>query len=90
MLLDLHGLPDDYSRVRAQILGSPVVPNFPSTCSTLLSVSSKHITYTTFILNCFLYFNLFIAKLKINFEFQFEPYTVIMLVSIFLILLPLL
>ena len=44
MLLGLHGLLDDYSHVRDQILGSPVVPNFTSTYSTLLRVPSKHIT----------------------------------------------
>ncbi|XP_068493775.1 uncharacterized protein [Phaseolus vulgaris] len=42
MLLGLHGLPDDYSHVRDQILGSPIVPNFTSTCSTLLRVPGKH------------------------------------------------
>jgi len=44
MLLGLHGLPDDYSHVRDQILGSPIVPNFTSTCSTLLCVLGKHTT----------------------------------------------
>jgi len=43
MLLGLHGLPDDYSHVCDQILGSPVVPNFTSTCSTLLCVPGKYI-----------------------------------------------
>ncbi|XP_068480796.1 uncharacterized protein [Phaseolus vulgaris] len=38
MLLGLHGLPDDYSQVRDQILGSPIVPNFTFTCFTLLRV----------------------------------------------------
>jgi len=47
MLLGLHGLPDDYSHVRDQILGSPIVPNFTSTCSTLLRVSGKHTTELT-------------------------------------------
>ena len=42
MLLGLHGLPADYSHVRNQILGSPIVPNFTSTCSTLLRVPGKH------------------------------------------------
>ena len=44
MLLGLHGLPADYSHVRNQILGSPIVPNFTSTCSTLLCVLGKHTT----------------------------------------------
>jgi len=47
MLLGLHGLPDDYSHVRDQILGSPIVSNFTSTCSTLLRVSGKHTTDIT-------------------------------------------
>ena len=47
MLLGLHGLPDDYSHVRDQILGSPIVPNFTSTCSTLLRVPGKHTTDIT-------------------------------------------
>jgi len=47
MLLGLHGLPDDYSHVRDQILGSPILPNFTSTCSTLLRVSGKHTTDIT-------------------------------------------
>jgi len=38
MLLALHELPGDYSHVRDQILGSPVVPTFTSPCSTLLHV----------------------------------------------------
>jgi len=38
----------------------------------------------------FLYFNLFLMKLKIKLEFQFESYAVIMLVNIFVILLTLL
>jgi len=38
MLLALHGLPDDYAHVRNQILGSPIVLNFTSTCSTLIYV----------------------------------------------------
>jgi len=44
MLLGTHGLPDDYSHVCDQMLGSPVIPNFTFTCSTLLCVSGKHIT----------------------------------------------
>ena len=40
MLLGLHGLSYDYSYVRDQILGSLIVPNFTSTCSTLLRVPS--------------------------------------------------
>jgi len=47
MLLGLHGLPDDYSHVRDQILRSPIVPNFTSTCSTLLRVPGKHTTDIT-------------------------------------------
>ena len=43
----LHGLPDDYSLVRDQILGSPIVPNFNSTCSTLLRMPGKHTTDIT-------------------------------------------
>jgi len=42
MLLGLHGLPDDYSHVRDQILGSPIVPSFTSICSILLCMPSKH------------------------------------------------
>jgi len=49
MLLGLHGLPDDYSNVRDQILGSPIVPNFTFTCSTLLRVPGKP---TTAIIGC--------------------------------------
>ena len=44
MLLALHGLLDDYSHVRDWILGSPVVPNFTSICSTLLLVLVKPTT----------------------------------------------
>jgi len=44
MLLGLLGLLGDYSHVHDQILGSLVVPNFTSTCSTLLRVPGKHIT----------------------------------------------
>jgi len=44
MLLALYGLPDDYSHVRDQILRSPVVSNFTSTCSILLRMSRKEIT----------------------------------------------
>ena len=47
MLLGLHGLPDDYSQVRDQILGSPIVPNFTFTCFTLLRVPGKHTTDIT-------------------------------------------
>ena len=47
MILGLHGLPDDYSHVSDQILGSPIVPNFISTCSTLLCVPGKHTTDIT-------------------------------------------
>jgi len=47
MLLGLHGLFYDYSHVRDQILGSPIMPNFTSTCSTFLRVSGKHITDIT-------------------------------------------
>jgi len=36
MVMMLHGLPEKYSHVRDQILGSTVIPNFTSTCSTLL------------------------------------------------------
>ena len=43
MLLSLHGLPDDYSHIRDQILGFPIKPNFTSSCSTVLHVSGKHI-----------------------------------------------
>jgi len=42
MLLGLYGLPNDYSHVHDQILGSPIVPNFTSTCSTLVRVPGKH------------------------------------------------
>jgi len=45
MLLVLHGLLDDYDP-RDQILGSPILPNFTSTCSNLLRVPSKHTTNT--------------------------------------------
>jgi len=41
MLLALHGLSDDSSHVRDQILESPVMPTFTSTCSTLLCLSGK-------------------------------------------------
>ena len=47
MLLGLHGLSDDYSHVRDRILGSPIVPNFTSICSTLLRVLGKHTTDIT-------------------------------------------
>ena len=51
ILLDLHGLPDDYSHVHDKILGSPVVLDFTSSCSTLLCVSGKHITNIPFVLD---------------------------------------
>jgi len=51
MLLGLHGLPDDYTHVRDQIFGSPVVPKSTSTCSTLLRVLSKHTTDTSLPVN---------------------------------------
>jgi len=35
MVLTLHELANKYSHVRDQILGSPITPNFTSTCSTL-------------------------------------------------------
>jgi len=38
MVVMLHGLAEKYSHVRDQILGSTVIPNFTSTCSTLLRV----------------------------------------------------
>jgi len=44
MLLALQGLPDDYTHVREQILGSPIMPNFTYTCCTILRVPSKHTT----------------------------------------------
>jgi len=47
MLLGLHDLPNDYSHVRDQILRSPIMPNFTSTCSTLMCVPSKHTTDIT-------------------------------------------
>jgi len=46
MLFGLHGLPDDYSHVRNQTLGSLIMPNFTS-CSTLLCVPGKHTTNIT-------------------------------------------
>jgi len=39
--LAIHGLPDDYSHICDQILGSLVVPTFNFTCSTLLRVPGK-------------------------------------------------
>ena len=42
LLLGLHGLPGDYSHVCDQIVGSPIVPNFTSACSTLLRLPGKH------------------------------------------------
>jgi len=47
MLLGLHGLPDDYSHVHDQILGSSIESNLTSTCSTLLRVPCKHTTNIT-------------------------------------------
>ncbi|XP_052737011.1 uncharacterized protein LOC128197982 [Vigna angularis] len=47
MLLALYGLSDDVSHVRDQILGSPVIPNFTSTCSALLRIPSKPVTETS-------------------------------------------
>ncbi|XP_022638981.1 uncharacterized protein LOC111242044 [Vigna radiata var. radiata] len=47
MLLALYGLSDDSSHVRVQILGSPVIPNFSSTCSGLLRIPSKPIIETS-------------------------------------------
>jgi len=47
VLLALHGLPSDYSHIRDQILVSPIVPNFTSTCFTLLCVSGKYTTDIT-------------------------------------------
>ncbi|XP_027912144.1 uncharacterized protein LOC114171132, partial [Vigna unguiculata] len=47
MLLALHGLSDEYSHVRDQILGSPVVPNFTATSSALLRVPKKQIIDTS-------------------------------------------
>ena len=48
MLLALYGLPDDYSPVRNQILGSPVVPTLTSTSSSLICVPDKsHIDIST-------------------------------------------
>ncbi|XP_022632631.1 uncharacterized protein LOC111240898 [Vigna radiata var. radiata] len=47
MLLALYGLFDDSSHVRDQILGSPVIPNFTSTCSALLRILSKPMIETS-------------------------------------------
>ena len=48
MLLALYGLPDDYSPVRDQILGSSVVSTLTSTSSTLMRVPDKsHIDIST-------------------------------------------
>jgi len=48
MLLALYELPDDYSPVRDQILGSLVVPTLTSTSSTLMRVLDKsHIDIST-------------------------------------------
>ena len=46
MLEALHGLADKYSHIRDQILGSPAVPTFTSTCSTLLCVPEQPNTDT--------------------------------------------
>lgn len=46
MVLALHKLANKYFHVRDQILGSPIIPNFTSTWSTLLCVSSKPINDT--------------------------------------------
>jgi len=47
MLLALHGLSDEYSHVRDQILGSSVVPNFTTTSSALLRVPRKQVIDTS-------------------------------------------
>ena len=47
MLFGLHGFHDDYFHVHDQILGSPIVSNFTSTCSILLYVLGKHTTNIT-------------------------------------------
>jgi len=44
MLLALHGLPNNYAHVHDEILGSLIVPNFTSTCFTLLRVLGKYTT----------------------------------------------
>jgi len=41
MLLALYELPHDYSPIRDQILGSPVLPTLTSTSSTLMCVPDK-------------------------------------------------
>jgi len=41
MVLTLHELVGKYSHVHDQILGSPVISNFTSTCSTILYVPCK-------------------------------------------------
>nr|KYP76941.1 Retrovirus-related Pol polyprotein from transposon TNT 1-94 [Cajanus cajan] len=41
MLMALYGLPDEYSSIRDQILGSPTVPTLNSAWSTLLRVPCK-------------------------------------------------
>ena len=41
MLLALHGLPAEYSLVRDQILGSPIIPTLNSAWSTLLRIPAK-------------------------------------------------
>nr|KYP55406.1 hypothetical protein KK1_001618 [Cajanus cajan] len=41
MLMALYGLPDEYSSIRDQILGSSTVPTLNSAWSTLLRVPSK-------------------------------------------------
>ena len=47
MWLALHGLSDEYSHVRNQILGSPVVPNFTASSSALLRMPRKQIIDTS-------------------------------------------
>jgi len=46
IVFTLHGLANKYSHVHDQILGSPVIPNFTSICSTLLRVSCKPLNDT--------------------------------------------
>jgi len=38
MVFELHELGEKYSYVHNQILDSPIIPNFTSTCSTLFCV----------------------------------------------------
>ncbi|WVZ17852.1 hypothetical protein V8G54_010834 [Vigna mungo] len=47
MLLALDGFSDDFSHVRDQILGFPVIPNFTSNCSAVLRIQSKPVTKTS-------------------------------------------